>query len=664
MTDTNQNTGETSSKDVYEQLDPNNAEWKKVSDSIGNLSRILSDYLKMSEQAMEDYLDSLNRKKREIEKKEKFLKQKEEDLDRQYKDASDSEKKQNEAKIRSYQDLITEKDKAYEQLARETSRQMVLLQKVEGLSSYMKDKFSIESTSPDLIVKKIIAHIDEKELEYQKLQEDLLRLPSKEDHDKIKEELDHVQHDLEVLENRNKELESGIKKHIETTSQVANLKLEKQVLESRCAALELANKKQGDELKKLQNIYQSAAERDARIESIEKPYITRFNTTQPIRSKVKDELLWLQNILEQCKNHGITFLERILYSFHTSLKIAEWSPITVLAGVSGTGKSELPRLYSHFGGINFLNLSVQSNWDSQESMLGYFNTIENFYDAQPVLRLLAQSQKKWSDEYPGLKDYMTLVLMDEMNLAHVELYFAEFLSKLEQRRGCSDANVPILDVKLGANITPYDLPLGRNVLWAGTMNQDETTKSLSDKVLDRSVVINFPRPTTLISRTHLSALPDNNELLPLETWMIWQKNAKPISDDIIKSYKSDIEKINKYLGVAGRGLGHRVWQSIENYMMNYPTVIAIANDKNSKKEDYKRALDIAFEDQLVQKVMPKLRGIETSGNVAELCLGKIQLLLKEKYPTLNKDFEQAMNSGYGQFMWNSALYLTNDSDES
>ncbi|MCI5778660.1 MAG: hypothetical protein MR051_02415, partial [Lentisphaeria bacterium] len=76
----------------------------------------------------------------------------------------------------------------------------------------------------------------------------------------------------------------------------------------------------------------------------------------------------------------------------------------VLAGVSGTGKSELPRLYSHFGGLFFEPLSVQPNWDSQESMLGFFNSIDNKFDAQPVLRFLAQSQKDWTDEYPGLKD--------------------------------------------------------------------------------------------------------------------------------------------------------------------------------------------------------------------------------------------------------------------
>ena len=147
-------------------------------------------------------------------------------------------------------------------------------------------------------------------------------------------------------------------------------------------------------------------------------------------------------------HYGLHFNPRILKAFHTSLKTAEWSPLTVLAGVSGTGKSELPRLYSHFGGLFFEPLAVQPNWDTQESMLGFFNSIDNKFDAQPVLRFLAQSQKHWADKtddsegYPGLADAVCLVLLDEMNLAHPELYFAEFLSKLELRRGKKGADVP------------------------------------------------------------------------------------------------------------------------------------------------------------------------------------------------------------------------------
>ena len=81
----------------------------------------------------------------------------------------------------------------------------------------------------------------------------------------------------------------------------------------------------------------------------------------------------------------------------------------------------------------------------------------------------------------------------------------------------------MLDVKIGSGMKPYKLPLGRNVLWVGTMNQDETTKSLSDKVLDRSIVMNFPRPTELKRRQMLKPLNEENRgaVLSKRTWGKW-----------------------------------------------------------------------------------------------------------------------------------------------
>lgn len=65
----------------------------------------------------------------------------------------------------------------------------------------------------------------------------------------------------------------------------------------------------------------------------------------------------------------------------------------------------------------------------------------------------------------------------------------------------------------------------------------------------------------------------------------------------------------------------------------------------------------AFEDQLVQKVMPKLRGIETSGPTKAKCLDKIQALLENQKFNLGADFSRACNIGYGQFIWSSADYI-------
>lgn len=415
------------------------------------------------------------------------------------------------------------------------------------------------------------------------------------------------------------------------------------------------------ELNRLRAAYERPAEVEARYNEIEMPHISVESAKQPVQHDI-NELAWLTGIGNACDTYGLHFNPRILKAFHTALKTAEWSPLTVLAGVSGTGKSELPRLYSHFGGIYFEPLSVQPNWDSQESMLGFFNSIDNKFDAQPVLRFLAQSQQPWSNEYPGLQDAICLVLLDEMNLAHPELYFAEFLSKLELRRGRKGNDVPFIPVKIGAGMKPYELPLGRNVLWTGTMNQDETTKSLSDKVLDRSIIINFPRPTELKRRLELSPLDDKNRspALHKKSWQSWLAQRSEFSDDQVKPFKDFIEGMNACLSVTGRALGHRVWQSVEYYMANYPDV------RSAQGEDARaEAMHIAFEDQLVQKVMPKLRGIDTRGKSKTECLDKIRGLIVTGIGgnsfNLTEDFDLACDLGYGQFIWQSANYL-NSSD--
>jgi hypothetical protein len=496
---------------------------------------------------------------------------------------------------------------------------------------------------------------------------------------------------VEEMREKNRELESEIerqKAHIDGLARQVNdnaeivaeagelrrrnseLDSDNRMLAQKAARMEGAANEAQAELERLRAAYERPAEVAARTKEIELPHIKYDKIRQPKKDDTVDEITWLTGVGNACDSYGLHFHPRVLKAFHTALKTAEWSPLTILAGVSGTGKSELPRLYSHFGGLMFEPLSVQPNWDSQESMLGFFNSIDNKFDAQPALRFLAQSQKKFiertDDEegYPGLRDAVCLILLDEMNLAHPELYFAEFLSKLELRRGMKGADVPFLPVKIGAGMPAYQLPLGRNVLWTGTMNQDETTKSLSDKVLDRSIIIHFPRPSELKRRLKLVPLDENNRgsLLHRVSWQSWLAQGSSFSEEDVKPFKKFIEDMNIALAVAGRAIGHRVWQSVEYYMANYPDVRAA--QKEGDKEALFGALHIAFEDQLVQKVMPKLRGIDTRGKSKTDCLdkvlGQINTGIGGKPFSLAEDFDLACELGYGQFIWQSANYLKNE----
>lgn len=523
------------------------------------------------------------------------------------------------------------------------------------ISNFEELKHKLGDEDPAAVLLKLKTY----EEEIKKLRDDLATRPTqemREAFDRLKSEQSELQLACERLSEENEALRSSARAQSDLEMQVAELTDKNKSLLRRFESVDADNNRLMEELKRLQSSYERDQDREARIRDIETPYIQK---ELPRAVDKVEELQWLDGISKSCIDYGLRFPRRILHAFHTALKTSEWSPMTVLAGVSGTGKSELPRLYSHFGGINFLSLSVQPNWDSQESMLGFFNSIDNKFDAQPVLRLLAQSQKAQAEGYPfGLEDVMSLILMDEMNLAHVELYFAEFLSKLELRRGRKDNEVPSLEVKLGAGIQHYDLPLGRNVLWAGTMNQDETTKSLSDKVLDRGIVINFPRPTTLERRRQLKPLGDQAPLLSRKLWESWWCRESKFNDDQILPFKGFIEDMNTSLSKVGRALGHRVWQSIEYYMANYPDVLQA--QRSNDDISLTKAMKVAFEDQLVQKVMPKLRGIETRGKSKSDCLDKIRTQLVNDNYTIIDDFDLACEFGYGQFIWNSANYLKDD----
>ena len=529
----------------------------------------------------------------------------------------------------------------------------------------------------------------------QALRQDMARLveKNKELSDKLnnssdKSELDNIsaayreaKAEVERLLEENRHLSDSQGRSASIEAQFKTLDSKYKSLLATCESLENQLEAKNQELVRLSTPEGRVADRDARIAAImtgamdDKKDLVGAGDGLDSRYNKKDEIVWLEDVWKKCEEYGIKFNKRILYAFHTALKINEWSTITVLAGVSGTGKSELPRLYSEFGGLNFCSVAVQPNWDSQESMLGFFNSIDNQFEPEELLKFLVQCTTD-----PRYNEYMSVVLLDEMNLAHVEHYFAEFLSKLESRRGLSRNYLPEIEVKLGAGVKPYGLKLSRTLLWTGTMNQDETTKSLSDKVLDRGIVINFPRPKNLESRAKMGLITDyisdDRAKLHKDTWQSWTSHTIEFSEEQkkeVESYRIIVQKINNALEEVGRALGHRVWQSIEYYIANYPTVRQAMNYQPKQNEkgkivwvptnseltgELKEAMRTAFEDQIVQKIMPKLRGIETRDKRGKSSLDKIEdLLVTHDFASLQEDFQIAREQGYGQFIWNSAKYL-------
>lgn len=446
-----------------------------------------------------------------------------------------------------------------------------------------------------------------------------------------------------------------------TTSQLETEREKCLIAEKRREALQASIEKYEQEVNRFRSLYEQPKELAGRRESIETPYFKKREMAALSITETK----WLDKICANCAEAGIQFNQRLLYSFHTALKTADWSPITVLAGVSGTGKSLLPEYYCRFGGIYFMSMAVQPDWDSPQSLFGYFNSVDNRFNATTLIRAMVQfshAAEQISKE-SDLSDSMFIVLLDEMNLAHVELYFSDMLSKLERRRN-SDDEINV-EIDLGAGMPKYPLELNNNILWVGTMNEDETTKALSDKVLDRGNLLSFPRPKEFISRAKANSV-EAASMLPKSVWQSWLDGNVMEKEQFVSRidrYKKGLEAVNEAMEFAGRALGHRVWQSIENYMANHPKVIAAVEAENFDEAACNLAMQEAFEEALVHKVMPKLRGIETNGETKTQCIDKIESVLfgtngKDGLaPGLQADFEHARKNAYEVFIWSSAKYL-------
>jgi len=378
---------------------------------------------------------------------------------------------------------------------------------------------------------------------------------------------------------------------------------------------------------------------------------TRFEiTTTPNPRDVSEE----EESLRKCETHfrdkGFIYSDRVLKSFHTSLKINEHSALTVLSGISGTGKSQLPRLYSEAMGMHFLSLPVQPRWDSPQDLLGFYNYVENRFKATPLSRSLRQFDRFSIDDHGGgnLKDEMLLVLLDEMNLARVEYYFSEFLSRLENReKALEDDNsyrrkceIPIEagpqqegdDSSIRTLVYP-----GFNVFFVGTMNEDESTLSLSDKVLDRANVLRFGRPDKL------EVAGGGNEersldKIPFSNWGDWVR--PPLPDDA--DWGKKLHNLNENLDGVGKAFGHRVFKGILSYMANYP---------DQTDDGHKHA----FADQLEVKILPKLRGLEMDNEESRKLVTHMKTLIEETGDTdlfgaLEESNKRAEKRGFFSFI--------------
>ncbi len=420
----------------------------------------------------------------------------------------------------------------------------------------------------------------------------------------------------------------------EESSRVQSLRDESQKFARDLAALtgEIAARQAERDslLKRIDELTEKVRSRDDRLKQLVEPLFSQAELP-PLFTEVPAETDWLARVEQGLKDAGFRFHSRLVHAFHTSLKVAQSSPLTILAGISGTGKSELPRLYADLGGLSFLPVAVQPGWDSPSDLLGFFNYTDGRLKADPLARLLYQVNAEGS----RLREGLSIVLLDEMNLARVEYYFSELLSKLEARRGVGgvpDRKRASVSIDLGAGETQELLYLDERVLFVGTMNEDESTHTLSDKVLDRSCLLSFPSPRNmrLEKQGHISR---SKERLPFETWKQWcgEKRSSEAADTL--------NEINDIMERVGRPFGHRLFRAIHTYIAQYPGSTLEARDH-------------AWSDQWAMKILPRLKGLECE---ARRVREGLDALARHLPAELTESFEQARREDY--FAWRGAAEL-------
>lgn len=286
-----------------------------------------------------------------------------------------------------------------------------------------------------------------------------------------------------------------------------------------------------------------------------------------------------------------------LANFVTCLRV---KPFVILAGVSGIGKSKLVRHFSEAVGARCEVIPVQPNWTDNSDLFGYVDPARRTFVPGRCTIALREAESLGSQPF--------FLCLDEMNLAHVEYYFADFLSVLESRR-LDDLDRVVTDDLLGnmramlsmqadsASEAWPSLPFPNNAFVIGTVNMDETTHPFSRKVLDRANTIELRN----ISLGRVIA----RKAAPIQTSFDWEfllpsaislgdvyEDDQPFFDGVI----NELTELNRLLEPTNQHFAYRVRDEICLYCY-------FAKDLPTHLPP-ERAMDY----QILQKILPRVHG--------------------------------------------------------
>lgn len=321
-------------------------------------------------------------------------------------------------------------------------------------------------------------------------------------------------------------------------------------------------------------------------------------------------------------------------SFRPYITAIKSKPFLLLAGISGTGKSrivrELARACWDEGSEerdaqkpkNFQMVQVKPNWHDSSDLIGYVSRVSGKaeYVAGDFLRFVA---KAWED-----KDMPYFLCLDEMNLAPVEQYFAEYLSVVESRKSHEDGTVttdPILEkvdeewyFNLTASLTTDEnvrkqfnesgICIPQNLIVVGTVNMDETTFSFSRKVLDRAMTIemnNVDLHGGLTERNEQIGKLGKAELVgkAVEGVDVYADNK-----DVCEKVLTYLEAVNAVLNCTPFKVAYRTRNEFLLYVVNN---LSYNKDENDIELEQGYVVARALDEITNMKVLSRIEGDDT-----------------------------------------------------
>ena len=313
-----------------------------------------------------------------------------------------------------------------------------------------------------------------------------------------------------------------------------------------------------------------------------------------------------QDVFRKILKKDFNILDFSTNSLHTRyIRSLLSKPFVILSGNSGTGKTRIATRFAKYlekktdaGVKNHLLIPVGADWTDNTKILGYYNPLADNgagkYEKTDVFKFI---------ELAGANPEIPFFLiLDEMNLSHVERYFSDFLSKME-----------LLDYKENSEPVFFDIPgygkleLPKNLFITGTVNIDETTYMFSPKVLDRANVIEFkPEMEDVLDNLLKSSNRDDDKTAEPGVAEGFMKLANEVRSGtipeevqtVLEEIKPILESFYKELEKYGFEFAYRTVKEIRLY--------AIAAFKTAKGEK-PTATDIA-DIQILQKILPKIHG--------------------------------------------------------